>query len=245
MTPSKGSLKKVLTYIGMVGGAGILIYVVLATFGFFYFIYSVFIAPNTEYYRGRFLITATVEVDGVLKSGSSVYEVAYNRLKRGSPGAGSPIIGARGTMPVIDLGELGWVVLSFDYTENRGLREKVDIGELKEAHKCRNVGPSRLPTSTVVLPQKRKYNFREVLNVMKRKDAVFDTSGFSITAFISDREYNKKTNSFDFCVLDIFSDGKMKPVEISIEKTQQPIETQHPHPEFLGGFSVWRSKFLP
>lgn len=68
---------------------------------------------HREYYIGRFLLTATVEVDGELKSGSSVYEVSYNARRRGGGFGSSPINGARGTMPMIDLGEHGILAFTF------------------------------------------------------------------------------------------------------------------------------------
>ncbi len=63
-------------------------------------------------HRFKFLITANVEVDGELKSGSSVIEVLYNKPNLGGFGA-NHIVGARGTMPIVDLGRGKFIVLSF------------------------------------------------------------------------------------------------------------------------------------
>lgn len=199
------------------------------------FFYVLFYIPNSEYYRGRFLLTATVEVDGKLKSGSSVYEVSYNR-RQGSSGFGaSPIKGARGTMPMIDLGKHGILMFSFRHSGGH------IPGSLIAARppKCSSTTPARLPTQ-IMGGVKEGYKFRDYLDQMISSKGKFNIGNKSIALSISINGEIQRT--LQFCNLGIYTNNKIKPVDITIEHTNLPMDLESPYKNQISK-SFWRSKF--
>lgn len=225
---------KWLKYIGMAGGAAILLFVGYLVYGVLEWAFN-----DGEYYRGRYLLTATVEVDGELKSGSSVYEVSYNYKKRGSPGGGSPINGARGTMPVIDLGEHGILALSFsDGTPYypTGWSRRGD---------CEMVTPARLPTKLIAKIFPNSKDFRELLNKLIDHEGSLETVTLSPNVTVRNNKKLGKNVTTAFCHLDGVVDKAIRPVSIKIEKTDLLIDTKNPYLGTPKPHGYWQGRFIP
>lgn len=235
---------KFLKYIrnaGIVGGAVVLFAAIASVLGGVGIIYGLFVAPNLEYDRLRFLITAMVEVDGELKSGSSVYEVSYNHLESGSPGLGSPINGARGAMPVIDLGEHGILAISYDYNDRRISGSKV----FSNPPKCQSTSPSHFPTDVMLNPESEYDNFRS-----KLKDTINNEKNITKFYSLTTRLYSKRLDerfyrTFNFCDLGIGTKKTILPIGLSIEHTDLPLKVKDDFPKNLRTYVDSTIDFLP
>lgn len=215
----------------------------LAVCGFAVFSYIVlypigdWLFNDREYYRGRFLITATVEVNGELKSGSSVYEVSYNARRRGGGFGSSPINGARGTMPVIDLGEYGRVIFSF---EDSGPLLKGSLTN-KKPPQCTRIDPSGLPSQLMIQPNKNYSDFREVLQDIKKTKSKSKTDFYyPIVTLVTKKNVYR---SIAFCDLTLVSNNFVKAVELSIQHTNLPLDSTNPHPDLPRKYSYWSKQF--
>lgn len=222
-----------LKYAGLAGGAVALVFSIYVVYSIWDWLYD-----GREYYRGRFLLTATVEVDGELKSGSSVYEVSYNAKRRGSGFGASPINGARGTMPVIDLGKKhGILALSF-----YGGTPYYPAGWVRRGD-CDLTTPDSLPIRLI----RKKYpgisDFRGVVKKLINHESPLETNIYMpLVAVIGNPKFEKIIMT-NFCHVDSVVDHRIKAVRIRIEKTEMPIETEDPYPDISGHYAVWRSNF--
>lgn len=214
-------------YVGMAGGAAILLFVAYVIWDWAF--------NHREYYIGRFLLTATVEVDGELKSGSSVYEVSYNARRRGGGFGSSPINGARGTMPMIDLGKNGVLFLSF----SQGGAHIPGSLVATNPPKCISTTPARLPTQ-VMSGVNKGYDFRKRLNKMQNAKGVFIAGKRSLSiSIIKDNKFEK---AIEFCNLALYSSNKIKPISITIEHTDLPMDKINPYQNSLAN-RPWRNEF--
>lgn len=192
---------------------------------------------HREYYRGRFLITATVEVDGELKSGSSVYEVSYNARRRGGGFGSSPINGARGTMPVIDLGENGILALSFRDGTPYYPTDWIRRGD------CDLTAPSSLPTRLIDKKYPGSSDFRGVLKKLIEHEGPLETSIYAPLVTVIDNPKFEKNIITNFCHVDGVVSRRIKAVNIRIEKTEMPMDIEDPYPDISGRYSVWRPNY--
>ena len=214
-------MMKALKYFGLASGAAIALFVAVVIFSVFGLVYNLFFAPNLEYYRGHFLLTATVEVDGQTKSGSSVFEVAYNRIKQPAPGVGSSIIGASGTMPLIDMGNHGFLILSFSPVAQR-------IGTTPESNwkKCNTIYAEQFPTSVMIEKDSKKTTFRSKLDYIINSNEPYETTDYSLDAYVIK---NDQINKVRFCELRTYSKGKIVPLKLEIQKTNAAILKDNPY----------------
>lgn len=224
-----------LKYAGLAGGAVALVFSIYVVYSIWDWLYD-----GREYYRGRFLLTATVEVDGELKSGSSVYEVSYN-AKRGSSGFGaSPINGARGTMPVIDLGKDGLLLLTFE-----GVRPfpNKDPFKIISSKKCRVVSPSNLPTRLMTKQNVKYDSFRSRLKDVRYNKIINTTDYYYPRATLI---YNESVfRSIALCDVETVTRNQIRIISLSIENTNLPLAEENPHPKIPTKYSYWQIKFLP
>jgi len=215
--------------------------IALLCFGAFciYVVYSLWdwLYSDREYYRGRFLITATIEVDGGLRSASSVYEISYNARRGGNSFGASPIRGARGTMPYFDLGERGSLALSFE----GGTPYFPPNWKRDGKRKCERIIPSRLPIYLIRQKFPDLKTHREALNKLIDYEGVL----YSDNVFPNATRFNEKQKfpslgRVSFCHVDTVVDSAIKPVSITIEKTELSLNKTSPQVSHL---QIWRSKF--
>lgn len=236
-------MSNVIKYIGIALGAGVLL-CVLFFLGFFALLgYEIFGASNIEYYRGKFLLTATVEVDGKIKTGSSVYEVSYNRRTHGG-GQGlqiSPINGARGTMPMIDLGRYG--TLMFTFFKSGGFPYiKGDLG-LTKPPKCYSSSAQSFPTA-IMVEKTEGYNFQDYLDDMINKKGVFYGGKISLPLYLVKDHYAEgEVKYFEFCNIGLVTNGKIKPISITIQHTDLPLLLKNPYSKKLDWTRSWSNEF--
>lgn len=236
-------MNNAIKYTGMAIGAGMLILAAIVVYFFMSVYYSLFIAPNIEYYRGRFLLTATVEVDGEIKTGQSVYEVSYNSRKRGPnrQGIGArPINGARGALPSIDLGKYG--ILMFTFRSGGFPYIPGDLGRTKPP-KCYPSSALSFPID-VMVPKTEGYGFRDYLDAMIDKEGVFYGGKTTLPVYLIKKSYaEKELKYFEFCNAGLAINQNIKPISISIEHTDLPLLVKNPYPEKLDWTRSWAIDF--
>lgn len=245
-------MSNTIKYIGIALAAGVLL-CVLFFIGFFALLgYEIFGASNIEYYRGKFLLTATVEVDGKIKTGSSVYEVSYNRRTHGG-GQGlqiSPINGAKGSLPVINLGKGNYLVFSFlSFTSNPNIPET----SLMARGLCSGVNPRHVPTTVMIknktLKKNGKFNIRKKIDLVKSIDfdENIDFGNYSLTVYHARKnEPYKDENNFLFCDAGTVLGSTVKPISLTIEKTQIENAVKNDVPNWLSksmGYHFHRDEF--
>lgn len=236
-------MSNVIKCIGIALGTGVLL-CVLFFLGFFVLLgYEIFGASNIEYYRGKFLLTATVEVDGNIKTGSSVYEVSYNRRTHGG-GQGlqiSPINGARGTMPMIDLGKYG--TLMFTFLKGGGFPYIPGNLKLKKPPKCYSSSAQSFPTA-VMVEKTKGFNFRDYVDAIIDKEGVFNARDITLPVYlVKDHYADGELNYFDFCNIGLVTNGKIKPISITIQHTDLPLQLKNPYPKKLEWTRSWSNEF--
>jgi len=193
-------------------------------------------------HRLKFLLTANVEVDGKPKSGSSVIEVLYDKPFIGGFGANS-IVGARGTMPIVDLGEGKIIVLSF-YNSGDSVIPS-NISDFSEFKKCRTSHPKYLPTM-VMLENKGLGGVPKIIRRLREfpigEKVTFKYQSMSVHIIRSSNpeEYRQQYN---FCSLRNVLGERYVPKSITIERTEAPLEFKiDPAPAWL---LQWRKPCIP
>lgn len=222
-------------------GAAILIFAALVIYAVISGIYSLFVAPNLEYSRVRFLLTATVEVDNKTLSGQGIFEISYNRREDYSKGRFfgiSPFNGIRGMLPFIDLGNNEFLVFKYTPTKNTEFSKGGKI----ENDLCKQTTPKYIPENVVLFPHKyghiyednTNYNgsFRDGIDELiskQQKKASLDFGSFSLPVYLAkntDKKYPILGNRSVFCDIDIFTNSRIRPVNMTIEFTDSSIDNQ-------------------
>lgn len=214
----KLNMIKTLKYIGLAGVATILLFSLYVGYSLLDWLFN-----DREYYRGRFLLTATVEVDGEVKTGQSVYEVSYNARRGGGGFGSSPIKGMRGTMPFIDLGTKGTIVFSFERTASFNYKKyKSEI----DKSKCLKATPIHLPTG-IMVPKTKNYDFRDYVDDMIDVKGVISLEKYSLPIyFIPYKGRIQDAKPLDFCELSNYSHGKILPLDITIQHSKMVRQDQ-------------------
>jgi len=211
--------------IGIAVGAGILLLIVFLVFSILLLGYEIFGASNIEYYHEKFLLTAKIEIDGKIKTSSSVYEISYNRRTHGG-GQGfqsSPINGVKGALPVIDLGEGNYLVFSFyPFSSKRHIPKASLMGR----GLCSGVNVRHVPTTVMIhkkiSKQDSKLGFREKVDLVKSIgfDEKINFENYSLTVYYAQKNKPyKKENKFLFCDASTILGPSVKPVSLTIQKT--------------------------
>lgn len=249
-------------YISVIIGASIIIFFALALYSIIYASYSLFGAPNIEYYRGSLLINATVEVNGDIKTGQGIIEFSYNRRTDYNSGRAfiiSPYNGVRGVLPAIDLGNGEFLV--FTFTPIRKIEYPLN-GKLRNGL-CEQMIPSRIPMDVILFPQKYGYRYRddanyngsvrdgikEIIQKEKNREKI-DLKKYSLPVYFArrfEKKYPISKRRSIFCDIDTFTDYKIKPVSLTLEFTNLAITEQlKSAPEWLVelmGKSFMREEF--
>ena len=200
---------------------------------------------HTEAYRGRFLLTVTVEVDGERRTGESVYEVAYNHYDNHSRLFGPVIMGERGTTPWVDLGEHGTLLLLFAKPFTLGnphyQNEFEPLAAPREPKSCLVYGPINLPTVGMV-PQERRRDWsmkRKVKHALRRTERIELTAvnvigpddpnypAVNAVLYRPDQPRSYR-NAFPLCDLQRITRGAAHVVGLTIENTERELHTRIP-----------------
>lgn len=232
-------MSNTIKYIGIVIGGGV--FLIICFFVFFIWLlgYEILGASNIEYYRAKFLLTATVEVDGIVKSGEGIYEISYNRRTHGG-GQGlqiSPINGVKGSLPVIDLGDGSYLVFSF-YTFSD--RRHIPQDSFMKRGLCSFSTIRHAPTSVMInrnnSKRDNKINFREKINLLQSIDfgKKINFQNYSLPVYHARKDipYNKK-NNFLFCDLGTMLGSNFKPISLTIQKTNLENKVNDHLPQWL------------
>lgn len=140
-------------------------------------------------------------------------------------------------MPVIDLGEYGKVIFSF---EDSGPPFEGSLTN-KKPPQCTRIHPSRLP-SRIMSEQNRDYNdFRDILDDIKEKKSISITDFYypRVTLIAKKNVYR----SIAFCDLKLVSNNLIQAVDLSIQHTNLPLDSTDPHPDLPNKYSYWLQQF--
>ena len=211
---------------------------IVGVVGIAYFVWWIVFADE-EAYRGRFLLRVTVEVDGERRTGESVYEAAYNSLGESSRLRGGVILGSRGTMPWVDLGDLGVLVLVFEPTRPWYGYER-DVASAREPRSCIQFGTAKLPTVGMVAQDK----YGDWNTTRRAKEAMRTTQRFELTEQLSPKrrtgypgtgailyrrdDLDTYWRTFKLCDLQYVTKGRAHVVSLTIENTDRELRTRIP-----------------
>ena len=185
-------------------------------------------AANSEGYRARFLLTVSVEVDGEVMTAHSVYETSYNNVLNASVGGGGIYRGARGTMPYIDMGEYGTVVLNF-YSTPSAYLENSNI--LPGPNRCIESSAGALPTRVLVADDVKLSSGRAYVQAMMEAKGQFSVGRRSIPAYWIPKDKTIfEAKGFYFCDLSLILGENVKPRPMTLEHTELPLETSISNP---------------
>lgn len=196
-------LLKLLYYIGIAA----LIFILVFVANILYWVFP----PSTTL---RYKLTIVAEVDGQRRSGAGIFEIKYYR-GGGGMGGGHTTFRGRGTSPIVDLGEHGWVFarLSLPLPWRHGV--VVDgtkgaagsaIGDLLDGRRASKYWPPpRLPP----------------IEFIGSRTAPF-------IGWISPE--GKEAVSLLIEGLSARTNGHAKLVSIVLEDTNEPVPSAHPNP---------------
>jgi len=214
-------MSSAIKYIGIAIGAGILLlfgFLILSTL---LIGYEIFGASNIEYYRSKFLLVAAVEVDGVVKTGSGVYEISYNRRTHGG-GQGlqiSPINGVKGKLPTIDLGKHGYLVFSFQYTSNYG--ENLSQTSFQNKGLCSETTVKQVPTSLMIGQANSELKIRDRIDLLRlvEVEKLIDFGEYTLPVYIAKKNADySHLNEIAFCDIGSLLGSNIKPLSLKIKK---------------------------